>query len=100
MNPADLSQLHQKVVLVTSAVDTHNPPTGRRGTLVVERNGGDAALVSVEIDFPEMFTSRAHRRRIVLSREQTEQLMQTGHYGAYSLRIAERLDPELVPGND
>jgi hypothetical protein len=100
MNATDLSSLNGKVVLVSSAVDKRNPPTGRRGTLFVDADERGEPVVSVEIEFPEMFTSRAHRRRIVLDHEQIEQLMQTDHYATYSLCLPGRLDPALSPGNE
>lgn len=99
MNATDLRDLDGKIVLVTSALDQRNPSTGRRGTLHVDDAAG-MQRVTVEIDFPEMFTSRAHTRRIVLTESQVADMLATEHYGAYTLTLEERLDPSLHPGNE
>lgn len=96
MNATDLRELEGKIVLVTSGQDHRNPPTGRRGTLHVDTSEG-APRVSAEIDFPEMFTSRAHVRRIVLTEAQLADMLATEHYGAFTLTLDERLDPVLHP---
>ena len=60
MNAIDrLHELEGKVVLVCSARDHRNPPTGMRGTLHVHEENG-RPVVQVELDFPQMFTTRAH----------------------------------------
>jgi hypothetical protein len=95
-----LNELNGQVVLVCSARDQRNPPTGRRGTLFVresERTG--EPVVEVEVDFPQMFTSRAHVRRAVLSAAEIEQMLASTAGGTLIVTLADRLDPTGAPGN-
>ena len=101
MNAIDLRELNGRIVLVCSADDRRNPPTGRRGTLkVVEPPQGGAAVVTIEVEFPEMFTSRAHIHRIQLNPEQVSQMLESSDYGAMTVRVPGPLDPNLAPGNE
>ncbi len=96
MNATDLHELDGKIVLVVSALDRRTPPAGRRGTLCVENVDG-RPRVSVEVDFPEMFTSRAHVRHVVLNEAQVTSMLATEDYGAFTLTLDEPgapLDPE------
>lgn len=101
MHATDLSELNGKIVLVCSAQDHRNPPTGIRGTLLVhEAVHGGRPVVEVELDFPQMFSTRAHLRRVVLTDDQVAQLLESDHYGAFALTIPDRLDPEAPAGNE
>lgn len=98
---ADLSALNGKIVLVCSALDHRNPPTGRRGTIVVrEPAKGGEPIVEVEIEFPQMFTTRAHVRTVVLSNAEVAQLLASEHYGAFTVTIHDRLDPDAPAGDE
>lgn len=100
MNATDVTALHGKVVLVCSAQDTRNPPTGRRGTIVVTPDTADGSpAVDVEIDFPQMFTRSAHLRRVRLSEAQVSHMLESEHYGTFTVMLEDRLDPEAEPGN-
>lgn len=98
MNATDIGYLTGKVVLVCSAQDHRNPPTGRRGTIFVHQQSDGTSAVDIEVDFPEMFTMRAHRRRIRLTDDQVAELLASEHYGAYTVTLSDRLDPEAPPG--
>jgi hypothetical protein len=101
MRTAAINELNGKVVLVCSAQDHRNPPTGLRGTIFVRNaeNGG-RPVVEVEIEFPQMFTSRAHVRRVALTDEAVAQMLASERYGAFTVTLPDRLDPEASPGNE
>lgn len=100
MNATDrLHELEGKVVLVCSAQDHRNPPTGLRGTLHVHDENGQA-VVQVEMDFPQMFTTRAHHRTVLLNEEQIEEILRSDDYGSYTVTLPDRLDPEAPPSNE
>ncbi|HUR60177.1 MAG TPA: hypothetical protein VM029_20810 [Opitutaceae bacterium] len=98
MTLTDLRRLHQKIVLVKSSRDGRNPPTGRRGTIEVhddpDPRARGAALVQIALDFPQMFTTRAHHRTITLDAAAIERLIASERNGTYELTIDEPLDPD------
>ncbi len=99
MNATAVRELNGRNVLVCSAADHRNPPTGRRGTVFVSDSRG-APVVGVEVDFPQMFTTRAHVRRIVLSDEEIAQMLRSEHYGAFTVTVNDQLDPDAPVGNE
>ncbi|PTX92441.1 hypothetical protein [Opitutus sp. ER46] len=100
MNATDLRELDGRVVLVTSAVDQRNPPTGLRGTVrVVEADDAGRPIVQVELEFPQMFTTRARHRTVTLGAEELQQLFDSDHDGAPTVvTLREPLDPETPAG--
>lgn len=101
MNATDLSRLEGSVVLVCSAQDHRNPPSGVRGTIHVHE-AGDAGhpVIAVELQFPQMFTTRAHRRTIILNDEEIARLLGSEDYGAFTVTVNDRLDPEAPRENE
>jgi hypothetical protein len=99
MNATDLRSLDGKIVLVRSARDRRNPPTALRGTIEVRESAGDPH-VQIALEFPQMFTTRAHHRTVTLDEATVAQLVASGHDGVYSVTIDERLDPGAPEGNE
>jgi hypothetical protein len=99
MNATDLRELNGKLVLVCSAQDHRNPPTGRRGTLNVRAMDGKQELW-VTIEFPEMFTTHVHTRSVRLSDEQVAEVLNSNHYGTFTVTLPDRLDPLAPSGNE
>ncbi len=99
MNATVLTELNGKNVLVCSSMDHRNPPTARRGTVFV-RDAEGTPVVEVEVEFPQMFTTRAHVRRIQLSDEDLAQMLRSERYGAFTVTLDDRLDPEAPPANE
>jgi hypothetical protein len=100
MNALDLRELNGKLVLVCSAQDYRNPPTGRRGTIFVQEATNGRQQVEVEIEFPQMFTTPAHVRRAILSDDEVAQMLASEHYGAFTVTLKDRLDPVAPAGNE
>ena len=101
MNGTDLTEWDGRIVLVSSARDHRNPPTAVRGTIRVrEERSGAAPTVAIELEFPQMFTTRAHHRTVTLSADEIEQLRAHGYDGVFSLTLPDRLDPEAPVGNE
>lgn len=89
----EVSRLQGKSVLVKSTRDRRNPPTAMRGWIEVrEEQGGGSPRVIVAVEFPQMFTSRAHHREIPLDSAALERLLATEHDGVFEFTI----DDELV----
>lgn len=84
-----LATLDGKTILVTSALDHHNPPTGIRGTLRVVDDAASpsATKVEVELTYPDMFLRGAHDRVLVLTNDEIEQLLTREFRGAYELAV-------------
>ena len=88
LDPKTLSALDGKSILVTSALDHHNPPTGVRGTIrVIEEPNAANPKVEVALTYPDMFLSSAHDRVLVLTNDQIEQLLTHEFRGAYNLTV-------------
>jgi len=100
-SPADLHRLHDKIVLINSAQDRRNPPTGIRGTIEVRPGlAGRGRVVQVELDFPQMFSTRAHHRTVTLTEEEVARLLASERNGVFELTLDDRLDPEARQGNE
>ncbi|HVU32532.1 MAG TPA: hypothetical protein VHE61_03805 [Opitutaceae bacterium] len=97
----DLAGLEGKIVLVCSARDHRNPPTGMRGTLRVgSEPSSRRPVVQIELEFPQMFSTRAHHRVITLDDAEVGQLLHSAHDGAYTVTLPGRLDPQAPAGNE
>jgi hypothetical protein len=94
VNPAafpDVRQLHGRVVLVKSTRDRRNPPTAMRGWIEVHENVGAVPDVSVAVEFPQMFTSRAHHRTFHLDHAAFTRLLATECNGTFEFTIDDEL---------
>ena len=102
MTLTDLRALNNRIVLVKSARDHRNPPTALRGTIEVHEDPAERGtpLVQIALDFPQMFTTRAHRRTITLDRAAIDRLVASEHEGTFELTLDDRLDPEAPPGDE
>jgi hypothetical protein len=87
----DISKLQGKVVLVKSSRDRRNPPAALRGWFEVHQSVGAAPEVSVAVEFPQMFTSRAHHRTYPLNAEALDRLLAAEKNGTYEFTIDEEL---------
>lgn len=94
----ELDYLNGKIVLVRSARDHRNPPTAMRGTIEI-REVDHHPVVQVALDFPQMFTTRAHHRTIVLTDAEVERLLGSEREGTFDVTLDGPLDPEAPPGN-
>jgi hypothetical protein len=64
-----------------------------RGTIDVRQATPDAPPeVSLVIEFPQMFSSRAHHRTILLDHGDVRQLLASEYNGAYEFTIDDELD--------
>lgn len=95
----ELDYLNGKSVLVRSACDHHNPPTAVRGTIEVRENA-NGPLVQVALEFPQMFSTRAHHRTLTLAEEDIERLLESESEGTFDLTIDEPLDPAAPAGSE
>lgn len=102
MTLTDLRALHHKIVLVKSARDHRNPPTARRGTIEVHEDPAapGALTVRITLEFPQMFTTRAHHRTIPLDAKAIDRLLLSEREGTFELTLDEQLDPEAPAGNE
>lgn len=92
-HPADVQRLNGKVVLVKSSRDRRNPPTAMRGTIEVRQPIADAPPeVSLAIEFPQMFTSRAHHRTIALDHADVMRLLASEYNGTFEFEIDDELE--------
>lgn len=89
--PADLLRLKGKTVLVRSTRDQRTPPSALRGSIEVHETEGAAPTVSIALEFPQMFTSRAHHRNIPLDRAALERLVASERNGAFEFTIDDEL---------
>lgn len=90
--PAELAYLHGKSVLVRSAQDRGVPRTAMRGTLEVHA-GEQRPEVRISLDYPQMFTSPAHHRTLVLDDAAIERLLESEHEGTFDLTLEGPVDP-------
>lgn len=102
MTLVDLRALHNKIVLVKSSRDQRNPPTAMRGTIEVHEDPRERGtpLVQITLDFPQMFTSRAHHRTFTLDAAAVERLAASEYGGTFEFTLDEPLDPPVPPGNE
>lgn len=92
-HPADLQRLHGATVLVRSTRDRRNPPTAMRGTVEVRQLTPDApAEVSLGIEFPQMFRSRAHHRTFLLDHADVTRLLASEYNGTFEFTIDDELE--------
>lgn len=100
MNVDDLGALNGKVVLLKSARDRRNPPTGIRGTISVSRDPRTHdPLVQIEVDFPQMFMTRAHHRTVTLTQAEVSRLLESEQSGTYSVTLPDQVDPPTSVGD-
>jgi hypothetical protein len=92
LSAAELQRLEGKVVLVKSTRDHRNPPTAMRGSIEVHENAGGVPDVRIAVDFPQMFTSRAHRRTIPLDHAALTRLLESESEGAFEYTIDDELE--------
>jgi hypothetical protein len=88
----DLRQLHGSLVLLKSRHDRHTPPTGMRGTIEVSESPGTEPQVTLVIDFPQMFTTQAHRRTLALNQAQIRELIRSETNGTFEFTIDDDLE--------
>lgn len=89
--PDALRQLDGRSVLVLSQRDGHNPPTAMRGWLEVHEGADRGPEAHVVVDFPQMFTSLAHRRDIPLDQAGVMRLLESEENGTFSFTIDDEL---------
>lgn len=98
-SPTELQYLNGKIVLVRSSRDHRNPPTAMRGTVEV-RDFGQGAMVQIALEFPQMFTTRAHHRTVTLDEAAVERLLESERDGTFDITLDEPIDPEAPAGNE
>src|SRR5687767_8055146 len=86
----DLSRLNGRIVLVRSAHDHRNPPTAMRGWLEVHQTDVGSG-VSVAVEFPQMFGSRAHHRTLPLDETSLARLLASERNGIFEFTIDDDL---------
>ena len=64
-----------------------------RGTIEVREVAGDRPQVSLVIEFPQMFTMRAHRRTIPLDHAGVARLLGCDCNGTFEFTLDEELEP-------
>jgi hypothetical protein len=87
----DLRWLHGKIVLVKSTRDPRNPPTAMRGTVEIRPNLDAPQDVSIVVEFPQMFHSRAHHRTLRLDHAAICRLLASENNGAFEFTIDDEL---------
>lgn len=89
----DLDRLEGSTVLVRSLRDRRNPPTAMRGTLHVSHSADRTreAQVQIVLQYPQMFTSPAHERVVLLNDAEVERLLASERNGAYEFAIEDSL---------
>jgi hypothetical protein len=87
MNATDLKSLHGRVVLVRSKRDNRNPPVALRGTIEVLDRPNGASSVMLAVEFPQMFTTPAHRRDIPLTEADIAQLLASEERGTFEFML-------------
>lgn len=84
-------RLNGKIVLIKSSRDHRNPPTALRGTIEVREKPESDPEVSLAVEFPQMFTMRAHRRTIPLDAAGVRRLMDAEYNGTFEFTIDDEL---------
>ena len=87
----DLCELNGRIVLVKSNRDHRNPPTAMRGWLEVPAHAKSGVDVSVGVEFPQMFSSRARHRSFRLDESALAQLLASERNGVFEFTIDEEL---------
>ena len=88
---ANLLDLDGRVVLVKTSRDLRNPPAGIRGWIEVHEKPGETPQLSVVVEFPQMFSTRAHHRAIRLNESTLAQLLASEHNGVFEFTIDDEL---------
>lgn len=87
-NPAGLARLDGRIVLVKSRRDRRNPPVAVRGTIEVRPGASrDEPEVRLALEFPQMFTSQAHHRTLVLGRDEIARLLASEDGGTFEIEV-------------
>ncbi len=97
--PTELEYLNGKSVLVRFSRDRHNPPAAMRGTLDI-RSSADGPVVQIALEFPQMFTARAHHQNIPLDDAAVAQLRESEVEGTFAITVDERLIPVAPVRNE
>ena len=79
-------------MLVKSTQDRRTPPTAMRGWIDVREGTDGVPVAGVAVEFPQMFTTRAHHRTIPLDEASLARLLATERNGTFEFTI----DDELV----
>ena len=87
----DLRELNGRIVLVKSNRDHRNPPTAMRGWIEAPADAESGADVSVGVEFPQMFSTRAHHRSFRLDEASFAQLLASERNGVFEFTIDEEL---------
>lgn len=87
----EIRALHGRVVLVKSSRDQRNPPTAMRGSIEVTEAATAPPRVSIALEFPQMFASKAHHRSIPLDDSALARLLASENEGALAITIDDDL---------
>ena len=90
--PTDLTELNGRIVIVKSTRDHRNPATAMRGWIEVssEKGVGEAG-VAVVVEFPQMFSTRAHHRTFLLNETGLARLLAAERNGVFEFTIDDHL---------
>jgi hypothetical protein len=75
---------------VKSTRDHRNPPSAMRGWIEI-RETEQGPQASVAVEFPQMFTSRAHHRTVPLDPAALERLLASETNGTFEFTIDDEL---------
>lgn len=91
---SDLGSLHDKIVLIKSASDHHEPPTAVRGTIIVKDDANDCPPeVKLIWEVPDMFNTPAHRRTLILRDDESiRRLLASERDGTFEFTLDHELD--------
>lgn len=88
---SDFRDLNGQIVLVRSSRDQRNPPTAMRGWIEVRDAPGTKPVVNIAVEFPQMFTTAAHRRTIPLDDPSRERLRASERNGVFEFTLEDEL---------
>jgi hypothetical protein len=89
--PRNIRDLNGQIVLVRSARDQHNPPTGMRGWIEVHDTPAGETAVNLAVEFPQMFTTPAHHRTIPLDDAALVRLLASENNGVFEFTLNDEL---------
>lgn len=87
----DLRELNGRIVFVKTNRDHRNPPTGIRGWLEVHDSSRGEPEVCVAVEFPQMFTQRAHHKTFPLDHAALARLLESERNGTFEITIDDEL---------
>jgi hypothetical protein len=87
----DIRDLQGRIVLVRSTRDRRNPPTAMRGWIEVHESPGAGPETSIAVEFPQMFSARAHHRTIPLDAAALQELLASECNGTFQFAIDDEL---------